>query len=92
MSNEYERFTKARIKAMIWMIAGIILLAVVIFCMELDGMDEKTIECIIYGSLGSIGFTFTIIAASFEWLKEHLPKSKLQLLEERVTELEKGIK
>lgn len=91
MTDEYQRFTKARIKAMIWMIVGIILLAVVIFCMELDGMDERTIECIIYGSLGSCGFTFTMIAASFEILKVRFP-SKLQLLEERVTELEKGIK
>lgn len=90
--NEYEKYTKARIKAMTWMIAGIILLTTIIFCMQLDGMDEKTIECIIYGSIGSVGFVVAQIAATLEWAKAHIPKSKLQLLEERVSELEKMVK
>lgn len=92
--NEYERYTKARIKAMVWLIVGITLLAVIIFCMQLDGMDEKTIECIIYGSIGAVAFAFTIIAALFELLKAHHPESfrKMQLLEERISELEKMVK
>ena len=85
-------YSKAGAKMLTWLIMGIILLTAISYCMKSGGLDDMTASCIIYGSIGSCVFVLCCMAAILERLKYYHPKSKLQLLEERVSELERMVK
>ena len=85
-------YSKAGARMLTWLIMGVILLTAISYCMKSGGLDDMTANCIMYGSIGSCVFVLCCMAAIIERQKYYHPKSKLQLLEERVSDLEKMVK